>query len=115
MTMNWNSPFTWFSSFIVLIYIPIFLFIFQAKRAVQLRKRLWPPLMILTGITVVGYAYFESRNLLELLILIPFIAVICFLNIRYCATFCISCGSATYNRTFWTKLTECPECGAKLN
>lgn len=111
--MNWNS--IYFKLGLFLVYLIVFVFIFQFKGAVKFKKLLYPPFIILTYATILGFVYFQDRSFWTLLILTVFGIPLCFVIIRYNATFCNSCGWAVYDRTRLSKPTECPKCGAKFD
>ena len=111
--MNLNS--IYFTLGLFLIYLIVFVFIFQFKGAVKFKKLLYPPFIILTYTSIISSVYFQDRSIWALLILIVLGIPLCFVIIRYSATFCNACGWAVYDRARFTKPTECPKCGAKLD
>jgi hypothetical protein len=111
--MNWNSTFVKVGLFIV--YVVIVLLFFYTKGAVKFKKRLWAPFVILTYVVIASFVYLQDRNLWTLLFLALAGILICTFIIRCNVSFCSSCGCAAYDRTRFTKPTECPKCGAKLN
>jgi len=113
--MDWSSPYLWFGGFIILIYIPGFIFFFYPRGHIKTKKFLWPIFIILLGLAFEMLIYFLDRNPWALSFLAFFIAIICYLNIRCSAVFCDSCGRADYSRYRFTKPTQCPNCGAKLD
>lgn len=81
------------------------------------QKRLWHRRFTVVAGRIFGA--FLTCNLLmwhqpfELLIFLPFLVLIMWLNIRF-TDFCENCNRMVYNHFWWRRIRFCPHCGASL-
>ena len=81
------------------------------------QKRLWHRCVAI-GATVIFGAFITFTLLLwrqpfALLIFIPALVVITWLNLRF-TDFCESCNRMVYNQFWWRRVRFCPHCGVSL-
>jgi len=111
-----SSPFMlWFIILWVLFGIGSWIFIQTRSDAVQ--KRLWYRRFCISGGIIFGafttVVFALWGRLLFSLIVLPFLALIMWLNLRS-TFFCDSCGKMTVNQFWFSSFEFCPKCGKKL-
>lgn len=99
--------FTW-----IILGIISFIVFFLGKNA-QLKRKLWPPFVIVGGVLFIGFAYTMGFRGEGIYFLVPVIILTSFLNIRF-TKFCDGCGKIITNKNFLSKIESCPKCGEKL-
>jgi len=104
--------FPWFAGIWIGLGILSFLF-FQFSRSVQLKKRLLPVFIVGVGVLFSGFVLLMSGKPEIMLIVIPVVAIISFLNLRMIRV-CETCGRTVYNTMMFFKMEYCSKCGAKL-
>ena len=93
--------------------IASFLF-FQFNRNAALKRRIWPPFIIIIGFIFGLFVWHMSGGRREvLLFMVPAIVIISLLNIRL-TRFCQSCGRTLQAQPFSSAGSFCKYCGAKL-
>src|SRR6266404_1892767 len=93
--------------------ISSFLF-FHFSRNTTLKRRVFPPFVIIIGIIFGCFVAYMSRDHLQILfVAVPMIALISFLNIRK-MRFCDACGRTLYQQPIFSRTQYCPRCGAQL-
>jgi hypothetical protein len=85
---------------------------FLSKNA-QLKRKVWPPFVVVTGILFAGFVWSMGIPSEGLIIFVPAIALITFLNLR-AVQFCNSCGATTMSQNPLSKPAVCSKCGAGL-
>ncbi len=102
----------WFvGTWIVLGVLSIWFYFID--RNIQRKKRIFPILNIGGGILFIVFTLFMMGQPMILIIAVPGVALITFLNIRN-IKICESCGRTVYNNTWFSKMEFCSKCGAKL-
>lgn len=104
--------FPWFAGVWIGLGILSFWF-FQFSKNVKLKKRFLPIFIVGTGVLFTGFVLFMSGKPEIMLIVIPAVAIISFLNLRMIRV-CESCGRTIYNTMVFFKMEYCSKCGAKL-
>ncbi len=93
--------------------ISSFLF-FHFCRNAALKRRLFPPFIVIIGVIFGCFIAYISHAYLQVLFLaIPTISLISFLNIRQ-TRFCDACGRTLYKQPLFSRPQFCPRCGAEL-
>ena len=110
--MNPEEIFLIFFGTWVVLGLVSFLIFFVGKNA-ELKRKLWPPFVIGAGALFIFFVYMMSFGGEILLIMIPAVIVITFLNLR-ATKFCDSCGKTIINQNFFVKPEFCSKCGSKL-
>jgi hypothetical protein len=94
---------------------------FYLPRDASFKRKWFPRFIILVGVLFVLFSttlvVLESRSLSELgvlVILVPAVAVISFLNMRF-TRFCSKCGATTYDVNWFSPTRFCSKCGAELS
>lgn len=100
-----------FGTWVVLGIISFAIF-FIGKNA-QLKRKLWPPFVIGTGVLFIGFICAMGFGGQALYIMVPAVVLITFLNLRS-TKFCDSCGKTIINQNFLVRPEFCSKCGAKL-
>ena len=89
-------------------------FLFLSKNA-QLKRKLWPPFLILTGVLFVGFIWAMGAIPWQgMLVAVPLVALITYLNLR-AVQFCDSCGSTVMSQNPFPLPAFCSKCGSKLS
>jgi hypothetical protein len=85
------------------------------------KRRWWPRWIVLVGVLFVFFSttltVLQSRSwssLGILLIVVPAVILICYLNIKF-IKFCDKCSATLYNQNWFTPMRFCSNCGAKLD
>lgn len=87
--------------------------VFFVGKNVKLKRKLWPPFVIGTGVLFVAFSYAMMPSEQSLMLIVPAVALITFLNLRS-TRFCDSCGRTVINQNFFVKPDFCSKCGYKL-
>jgi len=101
----------WFVGIWIVLMILGFWFYFSKN--IELKKRWFPIFMVGGGVLFVGFVLLLSGQPMFLIIVIPGVTLITYLNIRN-TKFCESCGRTVYNHMWFSKIEYCAKCGAKL-
>jgi hypothetical protein len=105
-----------FGPFIVIWFalaISSFLF-FHFNRNTTLKRRVFPPFVVIIGVFFGCFVAYISRGHLQILfVAVPMIVLISFLNIRK-TRFCGACGRTLYQQPIFSRSQYCPRCGAEL-
>jgi hypothetical protein len=102
-----------FMVFWTLLGLTSFLF-FQFNRNAALKRRIWPPFIIIIGVIFASFVWYTSGGRPEVLVfMLPAVALISLLNIRL-TRFCQSCGRTIRAQPFSSPGSFCKYCGAKL-
>ena len=88
-------------------------FFFRFNKDIPLKKRLFPRFAVGAGI-LFGLFILIMVPWPAALIPMPIIAAITWINIRMNRV-CDACGKILINPQWWSKMTFCPYCGAKLS
>jgi len=107
------ETFPWFMGTWIILGIASFCFFFLGKDVK--RKRKWMPVAAIgTGILFMGFVVAITGQPKVVLFMAPFVALISFINIRN-TRFCGSCGRTIYNHMWFSRISFCAKCGAKLD
>lgn len=87
-------------------------FFFLSKNA-TLKRKAWPPFVVTTSILFAGFVWAMGFPAQILLIFLPVLALITFLNLR-AVQFCNSCGATIMSQNPLVKPAFCSKCGAGL-
>ncbi len=96
-------------------------FAFQISKNVRFKKK-WFPRFIVLG-AVLFLLFFSSRMLLSsrsldflpwLAVVIPFLALICYVNLRF-TKFCDHCGATLHSTNWFSRMRFCTKCGAEFD
>ena len=87
-------------------------FFFLSKNA-SLKRKIWPPFTIATGVLFVAFVWAMGFPSQALLFMVPVVGLITFLNLRS-AKFCDACGKTIMGRNPLAPPQFCSKCGAKL-
>jgi hypothetical protein len=87
-------------------------FFFLNKNA-ALKRKVWPPFVIATGVLFVGFTMVMGFPSSMLFVVVPAVALITFLNLR-AVQFCNSCGATIMSQNPLSKPSFCSKCGAAL-
>ena len=105
-------------TFIVLGVVGFFVFTFG--KDVAFKKKWFPRSVILAGVLFVLFSntvmviHSRSFSILAILIIeIPFVALISYLNIR-ATKFCDNCGATAVNHNPFSRMRFCSKCGAEF-
>ena len=97
----------------IILGIASFVF-FQFNRNAALKRRIWPPFIIIIGFIFGSFVWHMSGGRSEvLLFMVPAIVIISVLNIRL-TRFCQSCGRTLHAQPFSSVGSFCKYCGATL-
>ncbi|WP_283132287.1 zinc ribbon domain-containing protein [Enterovibrio norvegicus] len=96
----------------VILGIISFAIFFLGKNA-ELKRKLWPPFVIGTGVLFIGFIYAMGLQGQALYIMVLAVILITFLNLRS-AKFCDACGKTIISQNFLIKPKFCSKCGEKL-
>jgi len=108
-----SGLFAVFLVFWAALAIGSFLF-FQFSRDAKLKRRVWPVLIIGSGVIFGSFVLYMTRGDTRILyIMIPAIILISFLNLRR-TRFCDSCGRSLHWQPVFSRPQFCPHCGAQL-
>ena len=110
---NSNEIFPIFFGIWVILGIISF-FVFYLSKNSKLKKKLWSPFIIGTGILFAGFIYLMGFPNEIFYIAAPAIILILVLNIRS-AQFCNECGKTIMSQNPFAKVEFCSKCGSKLN
>ena len=98
----------------ILIFLAIaYSAIYFLGTSAHLKRRLFIPVNVLMGITVVVFVWITDGTTQTMLIFVPFLLISCYLNIR-ATKFCDSCGKTIINPNFLTPPKFCTNCGESL-
>ncbi len=89
-------------------------FLFYFSKNVQFKKRYFPWYIILAGVLFISFGLVTGLPLVMLFFMVPAVALITFLNIRF-TRFCDNCGRTISTQGMFGKVEYCAKCGAKLN
>ncbi len=92
------------------------LFFLFSKDAPRKRKLFRAGVLFITpvfGLGVILFAIFLARAPLALLIFLPALALIAFINLKT-VKFCDRCGATLYNSNWFVPMRYCSRCGAEL-
>lgn len=78
------------------------------------RKRLYFPRFAIGAGVLFGLVIAVMAPLPAILLFVPFIAFITWLNLRM-TRFCDGCGRTLINQAWWARMNFCPYCGKKLD
>jgi hypothetical protein len=107
------TEFIVFMVFWLLLGLASFLF-FQFNRNAALKRRVWPPFMIIIGVIFAAFLWHVTNGYSEaLLFMVPAIVIISILNIRL-TRFCDACGRTLHAQPFCSRPAFCKYCGTKL-
>jgi hypothetical protein len=82
-------------------------------RNVARKKRLLPVFIVGSGALFVIFVFLLSGDLRTLVLAVPAVVLICFLNLRMMKV-CSACGRTVQSGVWFTKAEYCSKCGAKL-
>ena len=100
-----------FGTWVVLGLVSFYIF-FIGKNA-ELKRKLWPPFVIGTGVLFILFVYLMGFGGEAMYMMVPAVILITILNLR-ATKFCDSCGKTIINQNFFVKPEFCSKCGAKL-
>jgi hypothetical protein len=86
--------------------------VFYNVASLETKKRWHPAIMVLIGLLFLSFVALTG-NLASFLFVLPFVALVTFLNIRN-IRFCPKCGKTLYQRG-WSRDSFCAKCGTKLD
>ena len=95
------------------MFVAARIFIFAAKIDIQIKKRVWPALIIGLGITILATAYMFHLPASGFYILAPITALIVFINLRG-FYFCEKCGNMIAHKDVFNQPKRCGHCKALL-
>ena len=98
------------SVWVVLMIVSVIVF-FVGKNS-KLKRKLWAPFVIGTGLLFLGFVYLMGKGH-TLYLMVPAVAMISFLNIRS-TKFCDSCGKTNINRNLLFTAEYCSKCGERI-
>jgi hypothetical protein len=103
-----------FVIFWILLSVASFCF-FHFHRGAKLKRRIWPILIIGTALLFVAFSFYFLGSHLEMLVLvIPAVALVSFINLRK-VRFCDSCGRTLYQQPIFRAASTCPCCGKPIS
>jgi len=102
-----------FFAFFWVIFIAARLFIFSVKIDVNIKKRIWPMLIIGLGIMLLCFAYLLHFPSDYYGLLLAGVALIVFVNLRG-FYFCVSCNRMIAHKKLLSPPTHCEKCNGKL-
>ena len=102
----------WFPIFWITLGIVGF-FLFFVSKNVEFKKKYYPWYVVLVGVVFASFIMMTGMPIFPLVIFLPVIALITYLNLRN-VKFCDSCGKTIVNRAWFSKVSYCSNCGAKL-
>ena len=79
----------------------------------QMKRSLWPPFVIGTGILFLVFMWLMGFSGKAFLIMLPLTGLITYLNLRT-VRFCSACGKTLINQNFLSPPKFCSKCGAEL-
>ena len=88
-------------------------FLFHVNKNARFKKKCFPWFVAFVGVLFIAFVAGMGAPLELLLFMVPFVALITFLNIRG-TSFCDNCGRTSYS-TFLSRPEFCAKCGAKLD
>lgn len=88
--------------------------VFFVGKNAALKRKYWPPFVIVTGALFIAFAYSMGFGGSSLYVMVPAVALISFLNIRN-TRFCDACGQTVVSQNFLVKQEFCSKCGANLS
>ena len=86
---------------------------FFLNRNASLKRKLWLPLIIATGVLFLGFMWAMGFPQEAFFLAVPAVALITLLNLRT-VRFCNSCGATLMSQNPFAKPAFCSKCGAKL-
>ncbi|MGD9636839.1 MAG: hypothetical protein AB7G28_16450 [Pirellulales bacterium] len=89
---------------------------FYFNRNATLKRKVFPPFVIFVGVLFLTFAGLmgPAREPFFLVVIIPFVALITFVNIRN-TRFCDACGKTLVSQNPFTRPKFCSSCGADLD
>jgi hypothetical protein len=96
----------------IILGIISFIVFFIGKNA-QLKRKLWPPFVIGSGILFISFTYAMGFRGEGIYFVVPVVMLVSFINIRS-IKFCDECGKTIKSQNLLSKIEFCPKCGAKL-
>lgn len=87
---------------------------FFVNRDARVKKAVLPWYIGFAAVLFVLFVWSQTDSLEVLLILVPGVAIISFLN-TWWIEFCGNCGATLYNDLWFTPLRFCKKCGAPLD
>lgn len=86
---------------------------FRLNKNARLKRKVWPPFVIVTGVLFIGFVWAISKRAEILYVLIPAVALISMLNLRV-VQFCDACGATLRSPNPFRRPAFCSKCGAGL-
>jgi len=87
---------------------------FLFSKNAKLKRKVWPPLVVVTSVMFIGFAWVMGMPVNTFYLMLPAVALITLLNLR-AARFCVSCGATIMSQNPFSKPAFCHKCGAKLD
>lgn len=114
--MKSNGPPTFFWVFMVVWTVlgAISWWFFARNRDPKLKRRVMRWGMVGAGFLFTIFVLVMSGEPWILLFVVPAVALISYLNIRF-TKFCPSCGATLYNYNWFVRMKYCSRCGASLD
>lgn len=100
-----------FATWIVLGFTGFYFF--QYKKDLDFKRKWFAWYVIGVSALFTAFVTLMARRVEAFLLVAPASALIAWLNIRM-TKFCPACASTLINQMWWTKMSFCPRCGAKL-
>jgi hypothetical protein len=100
-----------FGTWIVLGILSFYLFFI--RNDYEFKVKYFKFFVILVGILFLGFVTAMGVPPQVFVIMVPAVALITFLNIKF-TRFCKNCGKTIINNVPFTKIEFCPKCGSKL-
>lgn len=97
----------------VWVVLGLFSVAFFLNKNAPLKRKVWPPFIIATGLLFIGFTLAMGIPRHMLGIIVPAVALITILNLR-AVQFCNSCGATIMSQNPFVKAAFCSKCGAKL-
>ncbi len=88
--------------------------IFFLGEDAQLKRKLWPPFVIGSGILFLLFGYILGFRGEALYFMVPAVAVITGINLKS-TKFCDSCGKTAFTQSLFSAPKFCAKCGAKFD
>lgn len=110
-----DSGLTWYVFFATWIVLALASFyMFFLRRDTAFKRRYWAPWIVTIGVLFLVFMLLTGFPLSMVLVAVPFVALISFLNIRS-VRFCDSCGATVHDWTLpWRRPRHCSRCGSPL-
>ncbi len=100
--------------FFWILFVGARLAVFSIKVDINIKKRLWPLLIIGLGCLLLLTAWLLDFPRAGYVILVPIVVAILFTNLRG-FYFCEACGRMMAYKNIFSKPGTCSKCGARLN